>query len=447
MMIQIIGAGYVGLVTGLCIAKSSKQKVYIYEVDQKKRQLLQDGICPFHEPGVDDLLKNLLKQGAIEFPEHIFAGAPESKTVTFICVGTPSDKTGRCDLQYVEKALDDVTATLTKENGEHVVAIKSTVQPGTTIKLSQKVTTHQHIHMAMVPEFLREGSALEDGLNPDRILLGSHSSTAHDFLKTVFSGYNCPLIPCTPTEAELSKYTNNTLLALLISFSNEISTIAEKLNDCDVHKVMKNVLADKRWRDQNYEPISIHSYLDPGCGFGGSCFPKDVRALTQLSKDLETLTPVIDGILSTNSTIQLLTEKTLWESVQNVSTPKIALLGLAFKANTSDTRESATISIAQRLSKRGARVTIHDPQAELPEDLANDSNINLTRSVDEALEDAHLCALMTGWPEYKQLTEDDFLDLMERPFLIDGRGFYRNNKFSKLPYKIYGGQSDNICLT
>ncbi|MCD6512007.1 MAG: UDP-glucose/GDP-mannose dehydrogenase family protein [Thermoplasmata archaeon] len=403
MDITIIGGGYVGLTTAVAFA-SLGNNVRIIDVDEEKVRKINDGIAPIYEEGLQEMMnENMHRIKATSSYDEI-------DDVVFICVGTPSMPDGSINLDYVMKAVDMVSDRM--ESG--LIIIKSTVFPGTTERLLYPMVEKKgkDISMAMNPEFLREGVALHDFLYPDRIVIGVMDERGEKVLKELYSPIDAPVLVTTPTTAEMIKYASNALLATKISFANEVGNLSKMLG-IDVYEVMKGVTMDHR--------ISPY-FLNAGAGFGGSCFPKDLRALREGAKKMGYEMRIVNAVLEVNER-QPLKMIELLEKYVEARGSSIAVLGLAFKANTDDIRESRSIPLIRELLKKGANVKAYDPMAMdnmkkiFPE-------IEYCNSVDDALKDADACLIMTDWNEFKNI---DFSG-MKRKIVIEGRRILENKE-------------------
>jgi len=429
--VSIIGAGYVGLVTGLCLADRG-HRIQCVDVDEERINGLANGILPIHEAGLDRLLNKHLGHGFV--PTTDLATAVMESELTVIAVGTPV-RNGAIDLSYVASAAGSIGKVLARKGGFHVVVVKSTVVPGTTDELVRPVletssgkSSGSDFGVGMNPEFLREGEAVDDFQNPDRIVLGADDSGSLEVMRRLYASFRDTQLVCTNTRtAEMIKYTSNALLATLISFSNEIGNLCAVAGGVDVVDVLGAVHLDKRISpiesDGRRTTPAITSYLKAGCGFGGSCFPKDVRALIQWSTDRERPVRLLNAVLETNEQqphelIALLDRH--FHDLRNVH---VAVLGLAFKPGTDDVRESPALRIIPELLRRGAVVSAYDPIAVAQAKLAlGDSQVFYAPSLETAIENADAVVLLTSWPEFQQMPE--LLQAREPlPMVVDGRRF------------------------
>lgn len=394
MNISIIGTGYVGLVTGTCFAKLGNRVICV-DIDKKKVQLINDGISPIYEEGLDDVLAE--NKNNIEATTD-YENAVNNSDVTFICVGTPSESDGGIDLSFVKDATIVIAKQLKKKDGWHLVVMKSTVLPGTTkdvvLPLLEKHSgkkAGQDFGLAMNPEFLKEGVAVNDFLKPDRIVIGFYDEGSRDMLRELYKDFSCPIVETTLSAAEMIKYASNAFLATKISFINEIGNMCKKL-DIDAYEVADGVGLDKRIG---------RAFLDSGIGWGGSCFPKDLDALIVWAKKNGEIPRIIESVVEVNELQPLKLVEILKKHIPSLKGKTIGVLGLAFKPDTDDIRESKAIPIVGELLKQGAQVKTYDPKAtENFKELY--PQIEYCSSADEVLQsDAIL--ITTKWDEFKTL--------------------------------------------
>jgi len=407
MNISIIGTGYVGLVTGVCLAHHGHH-VTCVDVDETKVDALNKGRAPIYEEGLDTLLQKV--KDHLTATTDIYQAIQETD-LTFICVGTPSQNDGRIDLTYVQQATIDIAKALKHKNTWHLVIVKSTVIPGTTenevLPLLEQYTEKKKgsdFGLAMNPEFLREGVAINDFLHPDRIVIGTSDTKSASLLKKIYSSFSCPIIETSLSAAEMIKYASNAFLATKISFINEIGNLCKQLT-IDTYEVADGMGLDKRIE---------RSFLNAGIGWGGSCFPKDVHALIAQAKQWNETTPVLDAAVKRNELQPLKMVALLKKHIPNLKGKTIGILGLAFKPNTDDIRESRVIPIVEQLIKEKATIKVFDPKA-----MSNFQQLYplliYCSTAKEVLEsDAVL--LTTAWSEFSNL---DF----SQSFVIDGRRF------------------------
>lgn len=436
--VSIVGAGYVGLVSGVCLAEKGHDVICV-DVDQSKVDLVNRGIPPFYEAGLEELL--------VRNTERFHATTDLRKAVlstdiSLIAVGTPFNGNS-IDLRYIEAAARQIGEILAKKDSYHSVVVKSTVVPGTTeevvLPLLEKAsgkTAGVDFGVGTNPEFLREGEAVNDFLHPDRIVLGGINERTLAMLEQLYEPFvHAEKIRTNPRTAETIKYAANGLLATMISFSNEIANLCSAIGDVDVVDVMRGVHLDKRLSPFTSEgdriKVPFTTYLEAGCGFGGSCFPKDVQALIAHGEKAGSQMRLLDAVMKVNKRQPQTVLKLLARHVPKVSGKKIAVLGLAFKPGTSDMRESPAIPIIQKLLKEGAQISAYDPMArDEAEKVLSADNMTFAASLEDAVADAEAVLVLTRWPEFKRL-ENLFKGLASAPLVIDGRRMLDSRCFAK----------------
>jgi UDPglucose 6-dehydrogenase len=421
--IAIVGTGYVGLVTGACLA-SMGHNVICVDRDRKRVESIQHGIVPFHEPGLEELLSKTLGSNLEVITD--LKDAISRSSVTFITVGTPALGDGAIDLRQVLVATHAVGDVLTTIDRPHVVVIKSTVVPGSTerfiapaIEKAAARSLGEGLSLVVNPEFLTEGTAVEDFLKPDRIVVGSTDKGAANQVAELFRfGPSVPVLVTNPSTAEMIKYASNTLLATLISFSNQIADIGSAIGDIDSAQVMRGVRLS-RYLTSAGRTAPIGAFLEAGCGFGGSCLPKDTRALIAEGARSGAAVDFLQSVMEVNNqrTERLLDlVKQIRADLKDV---KVSVLGLAFKPDTDDVRESPAFPFISRLLAQGAVVMAHDPvvgNRSIPEDLEIQHSFDL----EEAIDFADILVIVTRWDQYSELPE--LLARRERqPVIVDGR--------------------------
>jgi UDPglucose 6-dehydrogenase len=424
MRVSIVGTGYVGLVSGVCLADLGHEVVCV-DVDADKVARINAGSCPIHEEGLPERLARVA--GTRLRATRDLREAVETTEVTILAVGTPFGE-DRIDLAQIEAAAEQVGAALAGLERYHVVAVKSTVVPGSTegvvgpaIERASGRRIGTDIGLAMNPEFLREGVAVSDFLEPDRIVLGGIDARTQDVLARVYAVFEgTPMLRVDPRTAEMIKYASNALLATLISFSNEVANLCAE-DGTDVVDVLAGVQLDRRWSPiVGGERISpgILAFLAAGCGFGGSCFPKDVKALVAHGEAAGAEMPVLRAVLDVNEAQPTVMVDRLRRHLAPEG-KRIAVLGAAFKPETDDVRESPTLSIVPNLIALGAEVVVHDPVAvENCRAVLGGARIGFTEDLEEALAGADAVLVVTSWSEYERLPQL----LGERaPVVVDGR--------------------------
>jgi UDPglucose 6-dehydrogenase len=417
--LAILGMGYVGLTSSVAFAKHGFRSICTTTTPEKAENLNR-GIPPFYEPGLDGLVREMVDKGLLLGSADNVEAVRQSD-VTFICVGTPSLSDGSADLSAVEATARDIGEALREKDDYHVIVAKSTIPPGTTENIILPIveghsgkTAGKDFGICMNPEFLRQGEAIRDSLNPDRIIIGQFDEKSGDVLEYVYKDYQCPKIRCDIRAAELIKYAANSLLATKITFANEFSRICEKLN-VDVYEVMKGVGLDFR-----INPL----FLNAGCGFGGSCFPKDINAIVALAKDIGVETPLMDVVLYTNDLQPMHLVELIKNAVGNLEGKVVAFLGLSFKPNTGDVRGTRALPIIYKLSELGARIKAYDPKAIDNFKRLTDLPIEYYEDWRCALKDTDFAVVQSDWEEIRNITAKDFKKLLRNPIVIDGRRTY-----------------------
>ncbi|MGD6831732.1 UDP-glucose dehydrogenase family protein [Sutcliffiella halmapala] len=426
MNISVVGTGYVGLVTGVCLSDIG-HKVVCVDIDQNKVDKMSKGISPIYEPGLDELMVKNINEGRLSFTvshEEGFSNAD----VIFIAVGTPQDESGAADLKYIEQAAMDIATQLKRDA---IVVVKSTVPVGTNeiVKgiLNENKNADVQIDVASNPEFLREGSAVYDTFNADRIVIGSEKDGVAIKLEELYKPLNCPVFHTNIRSAEMIKYASNVFLATKISFINEVANLCDLLG-ADIESVSKAMGMDDRIGNK---------FLNAGIGYGGSCFPKDVSALNHMANTVEYDAKIIKAITSVNNKQKLLLVEKMKKVFDSISGVKVALLGLAFKPNTDDMREAPSIYIAQELVKLGAEITAYDPIAIENAKKVLPSEVKYVDSAEKALADADVALIVTEWDEVKSLSIDAFKDNMKTAIVIDGRNCFDSDVMSKEKIEYY----------
>jgi UDPglucose 6-dehydrogenase len=412
MKISIIGSGYVGAVTAVCFADVGHEVICV-DIDEKKVQQINAGIPPIYEEGLKELLKKYVGKRLIATTDNEYAVF--NTDISFICVGTPSEVGGSINLSIVRSAAESIGSALAKKNGYHVVVVKSTVIPETTEKFVLPILEEKSgkvagkdFGVAMNPEFLREGKAIYDFMHPDKIVVGSIDASSGELVSELYLNFECEITRTNPKTAEMIKYANNSFLATKISLSNEIGNICKKIG-IDTYDVMNAVGKDNR-----ISPL----FLNSGAGFGGSCFPKDIRALISKAKEIGYSPTILESVLAVNENQPLMMAELLQKKIGEFKNKKIAVLVLAFKNDTDDIRESRAIPLITELLRLGAKVSAYDP-------LASENmrrvfpTVRYHKSAKEALEGADACLVITEWEEFKKL--DLEFEVMKNKIVIDGR--------------------------
>lgn len=413
--IAVIGTGYVGLVTGACLAELGNSVVCI-DTDASKIEALKHGRIPFFEPGLQELVSRNSRSSRISFTTDA-AGAIGAGEIVFIAVGTPMGEDGHADLQYVRAAARTIASAL--KEGDHKIVVNKSTVPVETGDLVAAIIRESALNAGSVavvsnPEFLREGSAIADFMEPDRIVIGASEPTAVETMKELYKPLAAPVYVTDVRTAEMIKYTANAFLATKISFINEIANICSRVG-ADVKDVVAAVGADSR--------IGA-AFLNAGLGFGGSCFPKDVNALSRIAESNEIEPTILRAVLDVNDRQIRTAAKHLAEMLDGLQGKNVAVFGLSFKPNTDDVRESPAIALIQLLQENGAKVCAHDPEAiETARQILGDS-IRYVRNCYEAVNQADALVIATDWNEYKQVDFEVLTRLMRGRVLLDGRNIY-----------------------
>ncbi|MCG8604673.1 UDP-glucose/GDP-mannose dehydrogenase family protein [bacterium] len=427
MKVAVVGTGYVGLVAGTCFADTGNE-VMCVDIDKRKIDTLNKGEIPIYEPGLREMVIRNAKEDRLFFTTDI-KYAVEQAQIIFIAVGTPPDEDGSADLKHVLAVATDIGKNM---NGFKVVVNKSTVPVGTAEKVKAEIQKHTDHRFAVVsnPEFLKEGAAIDDFLRPDRVVIGTCDSEAADMMKYLYSPFvrsGKPILFMDERSAELTKYAANSLLATKISFVNEVANLCDKVG-ADVAMVRKGIGTDSR--------IGPH-FIYPGTGYGGSCFPKDVKALMKTAKDYGVHLRVVKAVEEVNHRQKtILMSKITSYFNKDLQGKTFAMWGLAFKPKTDDMREAPAIEMINRLTAEGAKVQAHDPEAiheasRIFEDRI-DKDLFLFPKRYDALEGADALIIMTEWNAFR---EPDFYLIKEtltKPVIFDGRNLYEPHRLQKL---------------
>ena len=428
MRISVIGTGYVGLVSGVCFAEIGHDCVCV-DIDPAKVARINAGDPPIHEKGLEAMLQRLIGK-RIRATTDLRAAVLETD-VTFIAVGTPFDGT-RIDLAYIREAARQIGAVLREKDGYHLVVVKSTVVPGTTndivlsiLEESSGKRAGRDFGVGMNPEFLTEGVAIEDFMKPDRIVIGGIDERAIGVQKEIYASFTDSRILVTNNStAEMIKYTSNSVLATMISFSNEIGNVCSAIGGIDVADVMRGVHLARYFtttlEDGSRVQAGITSFLWAGCGYGGSCLPKDTKALSAHGAAHGEPMPLLDAVIATNATQPDRLIKILEKHFPHLQGVKVAVLGLAFKEDTDDLRESVSIPVILKLIKLGAEVVAYDPIAIPLAKPLLPVNTTFAESLVGAITGSDAAMVMTRWREFEQIP-DILAGMKVPPLLIDGR--------------------------
>jgi len=436
MKITIIGTGYVGLVTGACLAEMGNH-VMCLDVDANKIQLLEDGGIPIHEPGLPEMVARNRTAGRLQFTTDVAASVAHG-TLQFIGVGTPPEEDGSADLQHVLEAARNIGRHMTDYK---VVVNKSTVPVGTGQAVNEAVSQElarrgMSLEFAVVsnPEFLKEGAAVEDFMRPDRIIVGADDERAVLLMRALYSPFtrnHDRLLVMDIRSAEFTKYAANSMLATRISFMNEMALLAERIG-ADIELVRKGIGSD---------PRIGYQFLYSGAGYGGSCFPKDVRALRSMGRSAGLELGVLAAVEAANTRQkQVLVDKVVHRFGENLSGLQFAVWGLTFKPNTDDMREAPSRVIIEGLIRRGARIKAYDPVAvtEARRLLGNLPGLEFASSQSEALEGSDALVIVTEWKEFKSPEFDAISRVLRNPVIFDGRNLYEPELMASFGIEYHG---------
>lgn len=436
MKISVVGTGYVGLVTGTCFAEMGNN-VWCVDVDAEKISRLQNGKIPIYEPGLEPMVKNNYSLGHLHFTTDM-KEALQNTEICFIAVGTPMGEDGSADLRYVK----EVASEIGRKMLHHMYVVdKSTVPVGTAGMVRETIQEELDKRKVRLtfdvisnPEFLKEGTAVADCMKPDRVVIGVDNSAAADVMRELYGAYvrnteNFILMDI--ASAEMTKYTANAMLATKISFMNEISNICERVG-ADVNKVRLGIGSDSRIG---------YSFIYPGCGYGGSCFPKDVKALIRTSSQHDYEPEMLKAVEAVNERQKrVIPEKIVKKYGEDLTGKRFAVWGLSFKPDTDDMRESAAITIINELTKRGAEVIAYDPKATEEAKtcyLKENGKVSYVESKYEALKGADVLILITEWKEFRQPDFGEVVKLLKEPVIFDGRNQYDRKRLAKSGIEYY----------
>ena len=426
MKISVIGCGYVGLVSGVCFADSG-HTVTCIDNDNKKIQLLKDNQVPIYEPGLDELLLKNIKGNNLHFELNINENIKDSEIV-IITVGTPTDENGEADLTFVRQCANEIAEFISPNT---LVIVKSTVPVGTCDEIEDIIyekCVHSEFSVISNPEFLREGNAIYDFMNPDRIVIGikdqNHKKRIIDLYTNISN--EDKILFTSRRSSELIKYASNSMLAMRIIFINEIADLCEKIG-ADVTDIAKGIGLDKR--------IGPH-FLEPGPGFGGSCFPKDARALIESGKKFDAPQTLLESVILGNENRKKNISKKILDKLDGQNENQVGILGVTFKAETDDMREAPSLIIIPDLQDKGMNVSVYDPEGE-EEASKLIENVNWKQTAYEAAEDVDCLVILTDWKEFKDLDLIKLKDKMKRPLIYDFRNIFDPDKMAELGFEYF----------
>ena len=436
MKISVIGTGYVGLVSGVCFAQMGN-KVTCVDIDENKIAKLEKGIIPIYEPGLEDMTLENYKKGTLKFTTNA-TEAIASSLISFIAVGTPMGQDGSADLQYVLAVAKKIGQSMQ----DYIVVVdKSTVPVGTAEKV--RATIQEELDKRGVsiafdvvsnPEFLKEGAAINDFMHPDRVVIGAESEKALEVMRELYAPFmkhHDRFIAMDIKSAEMTKYAANAMLATKISFMNEMSQICERVG-ADINKVRNGIGSDSRIG---------HSFIYPGCGYGGSCFPKDVQALAKTAKDFGYTPRILDAVEAVNYAQKyVISNKVITRFGENLEGKTFGVWGLSFKPETDDMREASAITIINELTSRGANIIAYDPKARHEAQthyLKGNDKVSYVDSKYDALKDADAVILVTEWQEFRSPDFDEIKKLLKTPIFFDGRNQFAKEKMAKMGFEYF----------
>lgn len=429
MKIAVVGTGYVGLVTGTCFAEVGLNVVCI-DIDQRKIENLKNGILPIYEPGLDEMVKRNFEKGRLSFSTDLKESIQDCEAA-FIAVGTPPDEDGSADLKYVLGVASEIG---THMSDYLVVVTKSTVPVGTAKKVKASVSealkargSHIHFDVASNPEFLKEGAAIEDFMKPDRIVIGVESERAEEVMSRLYKPFLLNGHPCIFMDipsAEMTKYAANSMLATKISFMNDIANLCEIMG-ADVNMVRKGIGSDSRIG---------HKFIYPGIGYGGSCFPKDVKALIKTADENGYTMQVLKAVESVNDAQKLRMYHKLHNYFGDLKGKQIALWGLSFKPKTDDMREAPSLVLVEQLLEAGAKVVAYDPVAMHEAQRIIGDKITYSNDQYEALNNANALVVVTEWPEFRSPDFDKIGSKLNNKVIFDGRNIFEPEEMKSLGF-------------
>lgn len=413
MKIVVAGTGYVGLVTGACLSEIG-HSVTCVDIDEKKVELMKQGVSPIYEPSLDELLERNFKEGKLNFTTD-YKNAYKDANVVFIGVGTPEREDGSANLDYVFNVCNQIA---TNVENDCLVVVKSTVPIGTNDKVENYLKEHASnnikIEVASNPEFLAQGTAVKDTMHASRIVIGVESKNAEKILTKIYEGFNQPIIVTNRRSAEMIKYAANDFLALKISFMNEIANVCEIVG-ANVEDVAKGM---------SYDPRIGNKFLNAGIGYGGSCFPKDTKALHWLANDRGYEIKTIKAAIEVNENQKFKLFRKAVERLEDLKGLNVAVLGLTFKPGTDDLREAPSIPNVRRLIEEGCNVIAYDPVGINNFKKIYPNEIKYSSNKEDVLKNADVAFVFTEWQEIKEIKPSDFVRLMKTPLVFDGRNCY-----------------------
>ncbi len=428
MKIGVVGTGYVGLVAAACFAENGNSVVGV-DIDEAKIQALLAGRIPIYEPGLAEIVVQNVAEGRLRFTTDITLAVKECD-VLFIAVGTPQDEDGSADLQYVLKVAEQIADAM---NGPKIVVNKSTVPVGTAAKVKAAIEarTRHPVSVVSNPEFLKEGAAVDDFLKPDRVVIGTSDAKAEAVMRELYEPFvrtGKPILAMDNVSAELTKYASNAMLALRISFMNEVANLCDATG-ADVEMVRKGMATDSRIGP---------AFLFPGLGYGGSCFPKDVKAIDHTSREYGSPMEIVAAVERVNAKQKTIMLPRMEKMLGGLAGKKIAVWGVAFKPRTDDIREAPALFIIEGLLAKGATVSAYDPKAMDHAKGSLPKSVLWTKNGYDALEGADALLLATEWNEFREPDFNKMKSLMRRPLIFDGRNIFNPKTVKALGFEYVG---------
>jgi len=428
MKIGVVGTGYVGLVAAACFAENGNSVIGV-DIDEAKIKALLVGQIPIYEPGLAEIVVQNVAEGRLRFSTDITMAVKECD-VLFIAVGTPQDEDGSADLQYVLKVAEQIADSM---NGPKIVVNKSTVPVGTAAKVKAAIEarTKHPVSVVSNPEFLKEGAAVDDFLKPDRVVIGTSDPAAEAVMRELYDPFvrtGKPILAMDNVSAELTKYASNAMLALRISFMNEVANLCDATG-ADVEMVRRGMATDSRIGP---------AFLFPGLGYGGSCFPKDVKAIEHTSREHGSAMEIVAAVERVNSRQKTIMLPRMEKMLGGFKDKKIAVWGVAFKPRTDDIREAPALFIIEGLIAKGAAVSAYDPKAMDHAKISLPKSVRWTRTGYEALQGADALLLATEWNEFREPDFRKMKSLMRRPLIFDGRNIYNPKTVKAMGFEYVG---------
>ncbi|MCI9016952.1 MAG: UDP-glucose/GDP-mannose dehydrogenase family protein [Clostridia bacterium] len=426
MKIVVAGTGYVGLVAGVCFAEKGHNVICV-DTDDEKVKVMKSGKSPIYEKDLEELMKKNYKQGRLDYTTD-YKTAYKDPDAIFIGVGTPEQEDGSANLTYIATVCKQIAENVEKDC---LIVVKSTVPIGTNDKVEQFLKdflVHDvKLEVASNPEFLAQGSAVKNTLEADRIIIGTNTKQAEETLKEIYKSFNLPIVSVSRRSAEMIKYASNDFLALKISYMNDIANLCELLG-ADIEEVAKGM---------SYDPRIGKNFLDAGIGYGGSCFPKDTKALRYIAKQHGYKLRTVDAAVEVNIEQKTKLYKKATERLITFNELKVAVLGLAFKPGTDDLREAPSVPNIELLLKAGAKIYAYDPVAIENYKKIYNHKIEYVNDPQDALKDANVCFIFTQWDSIKLISPKTYKELMKNPLVYDGRNIYNVKEMKNVGVEYY----------